>query len=162
MADKTPPRGNIDKNFALRLAELRKLATSQADSVTGDGTLGWNVPAGWSGDPLDIAGATKPFDRADVGANYASLVADAAAPGTAGSAIGVKLQSDYLAMLERAARTRYLSPVRRAIMAAARRAGHGTVDGVLSRVEAEAYGAIALGDSATGDPPRVPAGGKTT
>lgn len=159
MADQ--PRGKVDDTFLARLDDLKSLAGAQHDSVRGDGVLAWNIPRGWAGDPLDIPGMAAPYDRSAVGANAASLVADPANPGTSGSAIGTTIQSDFLGAAERAARARHMSPVRRALMAAARRAGHADDDGVLSRVEAAARGAIVAGESNTGDPPLVPAGGES-
>lgn len=79
----------------------------------------------WSGDPLDIDAIGAAFSRTTCGEAYS--LALASTQGTQGDAMSAKLQSDYLATMERAFRARHASPVRRALQAASRRLGHGDV-----------------------------------
>jgi hypothetical protein len=78
----------------------------------------------------DIAGITAQFDRNAINAGYATLVADSEDEGTAGDAVGMKTQLDYLAGMERAYRARHASPIRCLAHAGARRKGHGHAQGI--------------------------------
>ena len=128
------PSFDVDSVFAARLQELAAAARTAAQATTNTAAGDWDQPADWSGDPLDIPGLTAAYDRAAIGAAYAQIFADAAAPGPSGAAAALTLQGDQLAADERALRARYATPVRLAVMAAGRRQGHGSPGGVFQQV----------------------------
>ena len=80
----------------------------------------------------DIGSISTGFDRKQLNQLFASLIEDGNSPGTAGDAVGVKIQIDYVGALERAFRARHASPLRCLAHAAARREGHGHSAGIFS------------------------------
>jgi hypothetical protein len=119
-ADVLPP-------FNTRLAELKSQALEQAMEFRGDGSRPWNVPADIEAEHLfnDIptlhGGSDTGFDRTEINTKYAECFQDPAAPGTNGDVIGLKLQMDYLAAMERAFRFRHASTSRLLTHAMSRR-----------------------------------------
>jgi len=98
MGSKGKSKGRVDPLFQDQTTKLADDAINIEQAVDGAQRL-WQVPKlnGWSGDPLDIPGMAKPFDRQDVGSNYEEITSDSSNPGTFGDIIGVAYQSDYLA-----------------------------------------------------------------
>lgn len=121
----------LDEIFVARLTDIREFAAAAADSVRGTTNSTWNIATDWPGNPLDSASMTAAFDRKAIDAKFEALISDGSAPGNSGDAGSLKLQSVYLGVIERAARMRYASPPRLAIMAAARRSGHSDERGIL-------------------------------
>jgi len=121
----------LDAIFESRLKDVRTFADNAADSVRGTGTGTWNIASGWDGNPLIIANMTAAYDRKEIDAKFEAMISDGSAPGKSGNSASLKVQSVYVGMLERSARMRYATPVRLAIMAAARRKGHADIRGVL-------------------------------
>ncbi len=72
------------------------------------------------------------FDREAINQNFAELFAASDNAGTIGDATSLKLQGDYVAVVERAYRARVATPLRCMAHAAARRAGHGHAAGVFT------------------------------
>ena len=103
---------------------LQADAKAMAAAATGSGQRPWQTGPlrEWGGDPLDIAGMAAKFDRGDVGQGYADCLSDPAAPGTTADAAAIKLQNDWVAVQERAFRTRHATSVRSELNAAGRRA----------------------------------------
>ncbi len=97
----------------------------------------------WGGDPDDIEGISRAFDRNSLGADYAEGLT-AAVP--VGQTAACKIQSDYLAQLERSFRARHTSLVRARMHAAGRRLGHSDGAGVLARAAVMAEDLIAAGN----------------
>ena len=92
----------------------------------------WMMPAAignWKGNPLDIASIADAFDRSEANEQYQDAIFK---NGTSGTAMGQKVQIDYLGMMERAFRSRHKTPCRAAMHAAGRRKGHGQPEGVHS------------------------------
>ena len=90
----------------------------------------WMLPPAngeWEGNPLDIAAIAAAFDRNEANEQYQDAVFQ---DGTSGTAMGQKVQIDYLGMMERAFRARHKTPCRAAMHAAGRRRGHGQPEGV--------------------------------
>lgn len=94
-------------------------------------TRPWQVPKE-PPDVFDIGGMNAAFDRAKIADNHAEVIGDVEAPGTAGDVISLKLQSDYVAAVERAFRARHATAVRCMAHAAGRRDGHGHAAGIFS------------------------------
>jgi hypothetical protein len=131
MADAPFPQSQaqVDPTFNATVGGLADQAEAQAQAARGQGLRPWNAPDN-AGSPLDVPGTTAAFDRAAIDAAYGRAIGDAASPGTVGDCVALKVQSDYVAMMERAYRARHCTPVRLLAMAAARRAGHGQDGGV--------------------------------
>ena len=121
----------VDALFTKRILELTAQAKAAATAaLTGQGAA--NAYPAEKISPFDIAGTTKIFDRKDIGAEYQAVVGSDASAGSAGDAMSLTIQSDYLAVMERAHRAQYASPIRLMGMAAARLHGHGHPGGVLA------------------------------
>lgn len=99
----------------------------------------------WSGDPLDIASIAAAFSRAKVGTSYSDTLTSE--DGTVGDAASCTLQSDYLAMVERAFRMRHSSPIRSEAHATARKLGHSAIGGCIDRVKEYAQSLINAGEA---------------
>jgi hypothetical protein len=123
-------KGQVHDVFRERTGELADHAAAKARSVRGTGVRPWNRPEGWSGDPRDIPGLAAAYDRGALDQDYARLIGAGDDPGTTGDAVSVKTQADYVALQERALRTRYATTVRCIAHAAARWHGHGHAQGV--------------------------------
>jgi len=113
---------------------LEAMRQQSADAATnlegGDTARPWMMPPlrDWDGNLLDIAGIAKAFARDEPNEDYKdSLNTDA---GTVGHAMGAKLQIDYMAMMERAFRTRHATVARCTTHAAGRRRAHGEPAGI--------------------------------
>ena len=128
------PLAKIHNRFRLQVEALRSAASEMAASVTDEHQRPWMTldHGSWSGNPFDIPGMTGAFDRDDINQHYAEMLSDPANLGSLGSSLALKLQVDWLAVLERAFRTRHASSVRCAVHAAARRKGHSSGAGIFS------------------------------
>jgi hypothetical protein len=122
----------IDPKFLAHLDCLADVNEAAADASCLSGQRKWyNPPAdGWSGDPQDIEGLNKAFDRDNLNTLYKQVVTDRHQRGRQGDAMFLKLQIDYLSALERAYRTRQASSVRCKIHAARRCRGHSSDGGL--------------------------------
>lgn len=121
----------IDPLFTKRLVELAGQAKANATAAIAGGTSVHMVPVDGPG-LLEIAATTKLFDRSKIGAEYEAVVGSVAAGGSAGDAISLTIQSDYLAVMERAYRAQHASPIRLFGMTYARLRGHGHDAGVFT------------------------------
>jgi len=86
-------------------------------------------PRGWDGDPLNISGMTKPFDRADLNTEAKDNL-NAADGGKVGIGAGKTLQINYLGMMEKAFRLRHMTIVRAHAHTAGRKLAHGHANGI--------------------------------
>jgi len=99
---------------------------------TGQAQRAWMTPAGWDGDPFAIATVHLPaFDREPINQNYQEV--HSGEDGRIGAAASLKIQLDYVAVMERAFRSRHAGPIRGQMHAAARHAGQGHVKGIFPR-----------------------------
>lgn len=125
-------KAQVHARFTAQVQRLAAEAGLLHKSVTTGAGREWQLGDlnGWSGDVTDIPGMARPFDRKEIGQNFADVY-QPKSPGTVGDAATLRLQNDYLAAMERAFRTRHASSVRAAVMAAGRRSGHGDGQGPL-------------------------------
>ena len=147
---KTPKpstKAQIDPNFQKQVQKLVQDAARRAAAIEGAPPAAM-VPEDWDGDVRNIVGLGEPFDRQDLNQQYADAHQDAAAPGTVGDVVAIKLQIDYLAMMERSFRIRHSSPIRDICHMFARHKGHGNGKGVFqNQVLGHVQDAIAAGAS---------------
>lgn len=121
----------VHADFSAKVKHLRVASKQNADALRLEEQPAWFYPHdGWQGDVLEIAGLNDAFSRAGVNRDYEACL-NAQPPGSGGTAASLKIQVDYAAAVERAYRTRHASPVRCALHAAARLAGHGHAQGPL-------------------------------
>jgi len=122
----------LDTGFLANVEELANTAQLCGQAATGANPRAWQLPPtdAWKGDPSDIAGIAKAFDRTDANAVYGQAVLDPSAPGTVGDLVAMKAQIDYEGIMERGFRSRLASPVRCLVHASSRRIGHGDPAGV--------------------------------
>lgn len=121
--------GRIHDVFHTTLTDLQTQAAAQAQAAHGQGQRPWQVPEKVT-DVLDVPGITAGFNRDDANANYEAIIADPKAGGTTGDVISVKVQVDYVAIMERGFRARHCTPVRCFALATGRRNGHGQAKGI--------------------------------
>ena len=141
------PVGDIDPVFLSNLVLLQQDGLEIAAATTNGGVRSWMLGdlSLWAGSPLAIDTIGAVFDREALGETFADAMADdEGSLGDMGSAL---LQSDHLAVQERAFRLRHASPVRCRLHAASRRLGHSQNGGVLSRVAAYAQDILVAGNS---------------
>ena len=82
---------------------------------------------GWNGDTDDVSGIKKAFDRSEI-ANTFNDVMDTKNPGTGADRMAMKFQSDYLAAMGRAFRTRHAGLVRCELFSSNRRQLQGAAN----------------------------------
>jgi len=97
----------------------------------------WEIPDDFVGDVQDIPNIHKPsFDRTEINTNYLECHSgDADNEAGVGDAGSLKIQLDYVAVAERAFRSRHASHLRCLAHAAARYAGHANDQGAFSSVQ---------------------------
>ena len=128
--------GTLDSNFLANMLAAIAAAANAAGAATNSLLREWFLGDTriWSGDPLDIDAIANAFARATSGDSYAAAMTSST--GAVGDAMAAKMQSDYLAAMERAFRMRHASPIRCVMHAASRRLGHGNAaDGPIARVQ---------------------------
>lgn len=124
------PKGIVDGKFEERIKELEKKARNFADHFRNHTTYReWHVPKEFN-DPLDVPSLHVPaWERNNINKLYSEEIVgkwgkDA---GSHGDAQAMKWQADYMALEERAFRTRHASMIRCASLAHGRLDGHGQV-----------------------------------
>jgi hypothetical protein len=119
------PTGSVDDTFAAKLEDLAASAVNAGDAALNEDLRQWIFADddAWDGDPLDVADISNLFDRSNLGEMYSE--AFTSDDGSAGDAEAAKIQSDYLASMERAFRLRHRTPISRAMNAASRKYGQG-------------------------------------
>lgn len=118
--------GQIHEVFSKRLADLRTQSAECAQFMLAGQPRAWMVPTDWETGPFNIAAIHTPsFDRTQINENYIQVHAGADSGGAVGDAAAIRLQLDYVAILERGFRSRHASRVRCLAHGAARLAGHG-------------------------------------
>jgi hypothetical protein len=125
--------GQVDSVFNDRIDDLQRLSGLMATAQTGQGQRAWMVPSTWQGNPLDVSELHNPaFDRSGVNASYQNV--HASADGSVGAAGSLKLQLDYMSIMERSFRSRHATGLRCLMHTAARHAGHSHSQGVFAAV----------------------------
>lgn len=142
------PSGHLTENFLQAVIAAETEAAAVAGSALNVQLREWalgNLDA-WTGRvliPQDIGSA---FDRNEAGAVYGNALLRPN-QGSAGDAMSAKVQSDYLAAMERAFRARHATPIRSELFAAARRSGHAMAAGPLGRVATYAQDLLVSGNT---------------
>lgn len=123
-----PGKAVIDGKFSQRIEELETKARDHADHFRNHNTYRkWHVPPEFN-DPLDVPSLHVPaWERNPINQLYSEEIVgkwgDQA--GSHGDAHAMKWQADYMAIEERAFRTRHASMIRCASFAHGRLDGHG-------------------------------------
>lgn len=139
--------GVVDEKFSSRITALEQHAREAADHFRTHTTYrSWNVPDSVQ-DPLDVPTLhNDAWDRNEINRVYSDEVLKGPGNfgGTCGDLLAMKWQADFMAVEERAFRTRHASFVRCAALAHGRIDGHGQLgrsvfsflkDGVQSAID---------------------------
>lgn len=124
----SPGKAVIDGKFQQRITELENKARNFSQHFRNHNTYReWHVPKELN-DPLDVPSLHVPaWERNPINQLYSEEIVgkwgDEA--GSTGDATAMKWQADYMAVEERAFRTRHASMIRCAAMAHGRLDGHG-------------------------------------
>lgn len=105
-----------------RCAEASKTGTGRAWMLGTHSSSDSDMAEGkiWNGDTLDLTGIKKAFDRSDLTSTFNDIM-NIDSPGTGADRMAIKFQSDYLAAMDRALRTRHAGLVRCELFASERR-----------------------------------------
>jgi hypothetical protein len=136
------PIGHLDSNYVAQSNTLADYGTTDGDANLEQDQRMWMVPE-LNGASWDIPGWAAAYSRKGIGDVYTQVLSYPS--GSAGDAMAMKMQSDYVATQERAYRLRQLSPVRACMHAAARRLGHGQDNGIFGRIDSTIQDVIAAG-----------------
>lgn len=121
-------KGVVDGKFTARVNELEQKAKKSAEHFRNYGSFReWYTPEEVK-EPLDVPKLHDPvWDRNNINQKYSVdiLAGPGKEGGTVGDLIAMKWQADFMAVEERAFRTRHASLVRCASMAHGRLFGHG-------------------------------------
>jgi len=121
-------KGKIDPTFEERIKDLEQKAQKISSSFRNQDYSEWHIPEKIE-DPLDVPGLDKAWQRNSINQEYENIVGTQAdGAGSVGAAQAMKIQADFLAVEERAFRTRHASFVRCAAMAHGRLDGHSKTD----------------------------------
>lgn len=122
------PKGKIDPAFQARVDDLEDKARKIADQFkTYSGFREWHTPKDVK-DPLDVPSIHNPtWNRNSINQLYSNdiLAGEGTSGGTVGDLIAMKWQADFMAVEERAFRTRHATLARCAAIAHGRLDGHG-------------------------------------
>lgn len=130
-----PSKAKIDSRFSDRVKNLEEHAADMAEAHSNQGAPGWLLerlstsinPSNPASIPSNLFGRDQLEQQFDEATNAES-------PGTSGDLAAIQLQGDWLASLERAVRSRYLTPYTRAMAhASGRLAAAGDETGPLQR-----------------------------
>lgn len=143
--------GKVDAAFSKRISDLEQKAQKISSAFRNQSYMEWHMPDEVQ-DPLDVPSLDKAWARNSINQEYDKLVGKQAdASGSVGGAAAMKMQADFLAVEERAFRTRHASFVRCAAMAHGRLDGHGkTSRGIFSFIKDGIQSKIDLGNKTGG------------
>lgn len=120
-------RAQVDPTFVDLLSAMRSQAAHSLNAATSGGAPKWFIPGEFVDrllDPTTLAGPGLDdggkFSRKAVNEQYESMVASYDSAGTTGDLISLKMQNDYMAMMERAWRIRHATPLRSHALSIAR------------------------------------------
>lgn len=120
-------KGTVDGKFVKRIQDLEKKAEKAKEMFRDHGNYReWWTPDGVK-DPLDVPSLHNPnWDRNSINQLYSDsiLKGKGKSAGTVGDLIAMKYQADFMAVEERAFRTRHASMIRCAALAHGRIEGH--------------------------------------
>jgi len=124
-------KGTVDGKFSQRIQDLEKKAEKAKDMFRNHNNYReWWTPDGVK-DPLDVPSLHNPnWDRNSINQLYSDsiLKGHGKGSGTVGDLIAMKWQADFMAVEERAFRTRHASMIRCAAMAHGRIEGHSKAE----------------------------------
>lgn len=122
----TSSKSKIDERFSDRVQDLQTYAEKRAKGLQNQEAPEWAIS---SIRGLESADLTDPeglsdevFGRDKLDEQFDEVTGDAQNPGTTGDLVVIQTQGDILAMVERAFRSRYMSPFCRSLAHAAARA----------------------------------------
>lgn len=148
-------RGSVHDVFTDTAEKLKNWRNNSYQADIGLTQREWQFPGvadGGTGDPNDLASFTNVYDRDAIDKNYEVCVTSIP-PGTVGDGQSLRLQGDYVAMAERAMRTRHCSPIRGIIHHAARDRGLSSSTGVFEVwVKSYVENLITIGERDAGTP----------
>lgn len=125
------PKGQVDEKFQQRIDDLERQARMAADQYKSNQTYRpWARPPGYeTRDMSDVPGLHMPaWDRDNINRLYSETILGQPGyeSGTTGDLIAMKWQADFMAVEERAFRTRHASRARCMAHMHGRLDGHGT------------------------------------
>lgn len=124
-------KGKVDGKFTARINDLEKKAEKAKTMFRDHNTYReWWTPDGVK-DPLDVPSLHNPnWDRNSINQLYSDTILQGKADtsGTVGDLIAMKWQADFMAVEERAFRTRHASMIRCAALSHGRLDGHSRPD----------------------------------
>lgn len=125
------PISQMSLPYQKHLDALAQHAADNHTAMLSAGQRSWYTPPDWAGDPqTELKDAvTQVFDRQELRDQLAKVL-DPARRGTAADLQAILLQTDFLANLERAFRSRYSSKLRRTLHSAGRLESHGRTGGL--------------------------------
>lgn len=119
-------KGTVDGQFVKRVTDLEQKAEKAKEQFKNQGSYReWWTPKGVK-DPLDVPSLHNPnWERNSINIKYSNdiLTTNPTSSGTCGDLLAMKWQADFMAVEERAFRTRHASLIRCAALA------HGRLDG---------------------------------
>lgn len=128
-------KGKIHEVFTSTLDAIVEANRAAYEGAEAGGGRKWFAPPtneGWDGNPQDIPGLATAFDRQEIETNYEEVFQDPSNVGTVGDVISLKTQSDYVACVERAYRSRHATSVRCIAHHLGRRRGHGDAESLFN------------------------------
>lgn len=142
-------KGVVDGQFTKRITDLEKKAEKAKEHFKNHGSYReWWTPQGVK-DPLDVPSLHNPnWERNNINQLYSSSIvtSNGEGAGTCGDLLAMKWQADFMAVEERAFRTRHASFVRCAALAHGRIEGHSKPEkGVFGHLKNTIDQAIAEG-----------------
>lgn len=136
---KPQARVDVEPILEAALKSLQDQAQAEQEARLQGNQAKWMMPPSnnWSGDLFDVQGIEQAFDRNITNDAFTAAIADPSAPGTTGDLVAASLQVDYLAVMERAFRSRHLTRARAMCHAMGRKTGHGDNKGPLTQAVLE-------------------------
>lgn len=146
-------KADIDSVFQQRVSDLETRAQQWSQAFRAQsGMFRWSTPDGLD-EPMDVPALHMPaWERNSLNQKYSvDVLGDPEAPGTVGDIYCLKIQTDFLAVEERAFRTRHATLPRAMCVAAGRMSGHGlSGQSIFSQVLDSAREAATVGGSVGG------------
>jgi hypothetical protein len=118
------PNGRVHDRFREQVKAHVESGENLYKSIISNEQRRWCMGSvgNWDGSIFKIKEMGGAFDRNAINQGYEEALTK---PGTVADAMATKHQSDWLAMLERAFRTRHATSIRCEVHAAGRKKGHG-------------------------------------
>jgi len=122
--------------FTNLISLFRSTNKQNSTAQQGQGQRTWQIPTDLTTDIRNVPQLHKPsFDRTEINTNYTEIHKPDNLTAGVGDAGSLKVQLDYVAIAERAFRSRHASHIRCLTHTAARYAGHSNEAGVFMAVQ---------------------------